>query len=305
MKKISLTICALFALNLLVLGSPEAQAKLNVVTTIQDLASIAREVGGDNANVDAIAKGTQDPHFIEAKPSFMTKTSRADLVISIGLDLEIGWLPNVVLGARNPKVAPGSSGFLEVGSMVQPLELPTGKITRAEGDVHPLGNPHVTLDPIRAGEIAIVIAQRMGQLDSENATTYMTRAKAMQKRLQDKTKVWQARVNKSGVKKAISYHKTLTYFFDRFNIDNPAILEPKPGIPPTAGHTLDVISLIKEQKIPLIMVENYFDPTVTNRIKESVPSIRVTVVPVAVDGAPGINSVDDLIENLIKTVEGK
>ena len=282
-----------------------AQAKLNVVTTTTDLAAIAREVGGDLTSVDAIAKGTQDPHYIEAKPSYMVKVSRADLVIAIGLDLEVGWIPPILNGARNPKVTKGSSGYLEVGPLVQPLEIPSGSISRAEGDVHPFGNPHITLDPIRDGEIAVAIGEKLGQLDSAHAADYAGRAKAYQAHLAEKTKGWQDRISKSGVKKTVTYHKTLTYFFDRFKIINAAILEPKPGIPPTSGHTIDVMQIIREQKVPLIMVENFFDPTVTNKIKNEIPSVRVAVVPVAVDGAPGIKSIDDLIEKLVSTIEGK
>lgn len=282
-----------------------AHAKLNVVTTTKDLRAITAEVGKDLISVESIAKGTQDPHYIEAKPSFMVKLSRADLLISIGLDLEIGWLPNIVQGARNPRINRGQKGFLEIGPLVEPLEVAKGNVTRAEGDVHPFGNPHVTLDPIRAGEIAVHIAERLGQLDPEHATQFQSNAKAFQSRMETKTKLWQARIEQSGVKKVISYHKTLTYFFDRFHIQNPAILEPKPGIPPTSGHIIEVIQLIKEQNVPLIMVENFFDPTVTNKIKQNVPSIRAATVPVAVDGAKGIETLDDLYESLVKTVEGK
>ncbi len=282
-----------------------ASAKLNVVTTLPSLSAVVTEVGGSDVDATAIAKGTQDPHFIEAKPSYMTKIAKADLVVVVGLELEIGYIPPLLQGARNPKVMPGSRGYLEVGSLIHPLELPTGKITRADGDVHPDGNPHVMLDPVRVGEIAIKIAERMGQLDASHAGVFMDRAKSLQLRLNGKTKEWQARVTASGVRKAVSYHKTLTYFFDRFKIENPAILEPKPGVPPTAPHILEVIQTIKEQKIPLILVENYFDSTVTNRIKEAIPSIRVVSVPVEVNGSPGVDSIDSLFEKLVSAVEGK
>lgn len=286
-------------------ASNPAFAKLNVVTTLTDLRSITEEIGGDLLTVDSVAKGTQDPHYIEAKPSFMVKLGHADLIISIGLDLEVGWLPSIIQGARNPKINPGQSGYLEVGPLVQPLEVPTGSITRAEGDVHPFGNPHVTLDPIRAGEIAIHIAKRLGELDPEHAAVFMKNAKAFQLRLQTKDKDWQARVVKSGVKKVITYHKTLTYFLDRFHLENPAILEPKPGIPPTSGHIIDVIQIIKTQKVPLILVENYFDPTVTTKIKQEISTVRSETVPVSVDGGPGIKNMDALYEALVKSVEGK
>ncbi len=280
-------------------------AKLTVVTTISDLRSIASQVGGDQVSVTSIAKGTQDPHYIEAKPSFMVKVNQADLVISVGLDLEVGWLPSIIRGARNPKLNVGEKGYLEVGPLVKPLEVPTGNVTRAEGDVHPFGNPHVTLDPIRAGEIAVHIGERLATLDPAHAEMFRKNGKTVQARLVGKAKGWQTRIDQTGIKKVITYHKTLTYFLDRFHLENPAILEPKPGIPPTSGHIIEVIKWIREQKIPLILVENYFDPTVTTKIKQEVPAIRSVTVPVAVDGAIGIDLIDDIYENLVKSVEGK
>ena len=154
-----------------------AEAKLNVVTTIPDLAVVVSEVGGDNVSVQSISKGTQDPHFIEAKPSYMVKVSHADLVVSLGLELEIGWLPPILQGARNPKVMPGTKGYLELGPFVDPIEVPKEKVTRVEGDVHPFGNPHFNLDPIRMGTVAEVIADRLGELDPEHSAAYKENAK--------------------------------------------------------------------------------------------------------------------------------
>jgi len=294
----------LFAMSAIVPAS-DAFAKLNVIATVTDLRAIVAEVGGEFVSVESIAKGTQDPHYIEAKPSFMLKLNRADLVVAIGLDLEIGWLPSVVRGARNPRINPGQPGFLEVGPLVNPVDVLTGKVTRAEGDVHPFGNPHVTLDPLRAGEIAVKIAERLGQLDPGHASDYAKNAHTLKSRLEAQTKIWKTRIDQSGVKKVVSYHKTLTYFFQRFQIENPAILEPKPGIPPTSGHILEVIQLIRTQRIPLILVENYFDPTVTKKVRDELPAVRSQTVAVAVDGAPGVVKIDDLYEHLVKAIEGK
>jgi zinc/manganese transport system substrate-binding protein len=289
----------------LIVWSLPAHAKLSVVVTTTDLKSVMAEVGGDFITVEAIAKGTQDPHFIEAKPSFMSKVSRADLVVAVGLDLEVGWLPNIVRGARNPKVNPGSPGYLEVGPLVNPIEVASGKVTRAEGDVHPYGNPHVHLDPIRMGQVAIFLAERLGQLDPTHADAFNTNAKVIQSRLTEKTKGWSERIAKSGVKKVVTYHKTLNYFFDRFHIENVGTLEPKPGIPPTTAHILKIIDVIREKKVPLILVENFFDPTVTKKIREEVPSVRSATVPVDVEGESGIATLDDLYEKLVRILEGK
>ena len=297
------TIYPLF--TLLILIAAPGYSKLSVITTTTDLRNLVEEVGKENVSVEAIAKGTQDPHFIEAKPSFMVKASRADLVISVGMDLEIGWLPSIIQGARNPSIQHGKKGFLEVGLLVEPLEVPKGAVSRAEGDVHPFGNPHVTLDPIRAGEIAGKIAERLGELDPPHLVQYATHAKAFQTLMASRTKEWKQRVAKSGVKSAVTYHKTLTYFLDRFEIQNPAILEPKPGIPPTSSHILDVIRLIREKNISLVLVENFFAPTVTDKIKNDIPALRSKTVAVSVDGRPGVRTLGELYESLIQVIEGK
>lgn len=294
---VSLFVCHFF--------SSLSHAKLNVVTTTTDLAAITREVGKSLISVDSIARGTQDPHFIEAKPSYMSKANRADLMVSVGLDLEAAWLPGIIQGARNPKINRGEKGNLEIGAFVTPLDVPSGKISRAEGDVHPDGNPHVTLDPIRAGEIAIVIATRLGELDSSNKSSFMENAKTFQQNLKNKSLEWQKRIDKTGIKKVITYHKTLTYFLDRFHLENPAILEPKPGIPPTSAHILSVIKMMKEQNINLILVENYFDPTVTGKIKQDIKDARTPAVAVAVEGAADVSTLEELYEQLVKSVEGK
>ncbi len=292
-------------LTILLFLPTEANAKLQVIASTTDLAAITREVAGSDADVESIAKGSQDPHFIEAKPSYMVKLSHADLLISIGLELEIGWIPSLVQGARNPKVKSGEKGFLEVGHLVEPLEIPTAKVTRAEGDVHPAGNPHVTLDPIRAGKIAILIADRLAELDPAHAAEFAKRGSAFAEQMKTKTEAWKKRIVNSGVKKIVTYHKTLTYFFDRFGLENPAILEPKPGIPPTSGHIIEVIQLMKQQKVPLVMVENFFDASVTKKITDEVPGSRAVSVAVAVGGAANVNTLDQLYEQLVKAVEGK
>lgn len=280
-------------------------AAVRVLTTTSDLHAIVQEVGGAEVESEAICKGAQDPHFIEPKPSYMVKASRADLIIAVGMGLEIGWLPNIVRGSRNPKINPGTQGYLEVGPLVQALEVPSGKITRAHGDVHPEGNPHVTLDPVRAGEIAVFIGKRLAEIDPVNASRYTSRAAELQKRLIDKSKLWSERIKKSGVQKVVTFHKTLTYFLNRYAIENSIILEPLPGLPPTAKHIMDVIQKVKAEKINLILVENFFDPVVAQRVHKDVPSARVAVVPVAVGGDDKVKTLDDLYEHLVLVIEGK
>ena len=280
------------------LASP-AFAKLNVLCTTADLGAVAREVGGDTVSVDVIASADRDPHFLEAKPSYMVKASRADLVFSNGLELEVGWLPPILKGGRNPKVLPGTPGYLEAGGLVPVLEKPVGAVTRADGDVHPDGNPHFMLDPLRAGTVAVGLGERLAELDAANAEAYRQRAKALEERLQGKTEAWQARIKASGVTQAFTYHKTLVYFFDRFGLKNAGTLEPKPGIPPTAGHLLELIKVAKERQVKLCLVEHYFDLGAANKLAGEVPGLRASkAVVMSAD-------LDGTYEALVKLVEAK
>lgn len=282
-----------------------AHAKINVLTSQTDLQAIAEEVGGELVFVQSLGKGTQDLHSLEAKPSFMVKAHRADLFLLIGLDLEQGWAPQIIHGARNSKIKAGQRGYLEIGPLLDPLEIQKGEVSRAQGDVHPFGNPHVWLDPVRVGKAALLVAQRLAELDPKNATNYLQRAKAFQARLDNKLKDWTVRIQATGIQQVITYHKTLSYFLQRFKIQAPLVLEPKPGIPPTSRHILEVIETMKGKKISLILVENFFDPSVTKKIRQEIPTVRTATVAVSVGGAPNIRSLDDLFEHLVLSLEGK
>jgi zinc/manganese transport system substrate-binding protein len=277
---------------------------LMVLTTTPDLAWITAQVGGASVEVKSLAKGTQDPHFLEAKPSFMSMAMKADLVVYNGLDLEVGYLPLIIQGARNPKIRPGEKGNLDASRFIEPIEIPQGAVTRAEGDVHPDGNPHYLLDPVRAGKVAVGIAGRLGELVPEKAAEFRTRALEMEKDLAAKTAAWKKRIEASGVKSVVTYHKTLNYFLNRFGITPVATLEPKPGIPPTSGHLLEVIESMKTQGAKVILVENYFDESITRKILPEVPGSRTSVVAVAVGGSPSVNSLPDVYEKLVKAMEG-
>ena len=277
-------------------------AKLNVVTTLSDLETLVEEVGGSFVSVESICKGNKDPHFLSAKPSYIMKVSRADLVVANGLGLEIGWLPKLLSAARNPKVVSGAKGYLEVGKEVSVLDIPDGPISRAHGDVHPEGNPHITLDPKRVGEIAIVIAQKLSQLDAKNSDTYQKNAQNFQKRLTEKTKQWKERIKKTGIKSVVTYHETLVYFLDRFDIEKAAILEPFPGVAPTAKHTLSVIKEASTRGTKLILIEQYFDPKAAEKPASQIPGIQVATVPVAIQ-KPKISSSEALFEELVQILE--
>src|SRR3954452_8224024 len=171
---------------------PSAAAnKLNVITSTSDLAALTQEVGGDRITVESIAKGYQDPHFVEAKPSFLLKLRKADLLISVGLDLEIGWLPPLITQSGNPKIQVGGSGYLDASQFAEVLEMPQGQVTRAMGDVHPLGNPHYWLDPDNGRRIAKGMAAKLGQMQPENVSYFQQRFEDFDKRLTAAEKRWE------------------------------------------------------------------------------------------------------------------
>jgi zinc/manganese transport system substrate-binding protein len=294
---------------LVFLFANSANAKLKVVATTSDVGAIVREVTQEGTDLkvelEVIAKGTQDPHHIEAKPSFILVVNRADLVISNGLSLEVGWLPSILRSARNAKVSAGQTGFLELGPQLNPIEIQKENVSREMGDVHPDGNPHFTLDPVRVGQAAVIVAVRLGDLDPSNKEFYLKNAESFKKRLEGKIEDWQKRIKASGVKQVVTYHRTLNYFLDRFAVENSALLEPKPGVPPTGPHIMKVISIIKEKKIPLILVENYFDLKAAERIQSEVPGLRVHSAPVAIASQKDIQTFEELFETLVKLIEKK
>lgn len=278
-------------------------AKLQVITTTSDLGALAIAVGGDAIEVISLAKGTQDPHQIEAKPSFMVKMRDADLVIAHGLELESAWLGPLIQGARNPKIA-GGKNVLELAGQLNPIEVPKGSISRAEGDVHPGGNPHFQLDPERLGKAALLIADKLAQLSPAQSSTFQANAKKFQAHMLDKMKEWQARIKKSGIHEIVTYHKSFSYFCDRFGLICQLQLEPKPGIPPTASHLMDVLEQIHQRHLRLVLIENLYDDSVENKLKQDDPKLVIKRVPVSVGGEERIKSNEDLIEDLVKTVEG-
>jgi ABC-type Zn uptake system ZnuABC Zn-binding protein ZnuA len=239
--------------------APEAQAGLKVVATTEDLASLSREIGGDRISVDSIAKGYQDPHFVEAKPSFILKLHSADLLVVVGRELEIGWLPPLLQQSRNEKVQPGSPGYLDASLTVKILEIPQGQITRAMGDVHPLGNPHYWLDPGNGRRIAQAIQAKLSELQPADAAFFAQRFADFDKRLADAEKRWDAALAPFKGTKIVTYHRSWPNFAERFGLDVIGYVEPKPGIPPSPQHTIDLIAEMKKTRASIILVEPYFD----------------------------------------------
>ena len=233
--------------------------KLNVVTSTTDLAALTEEVGGDKVNVESIAKGYQDPHFVEAKPSFLLKLRQADLLIAVGLQLEIGWLPPLITQSGNPRIQVGAAGYLDASQFAEILEIPQGTVTRAEGDVHPLGNPHYWLDPDNGRRIARGIANKLADMDTADGAFFQQRFQDFEKRLLAAEQKWDAEMKPYRGRKVVTYHRSLPNFAKHFGLDVVGYVEPRPGIPPTPSHTLELIQLMKRENCKIILVEPYFD----------------------------------------------
>jgi zinc/manganese transport system substrate-binding protein len=255
-----------------------ADAALRVVATVPDLAAIAKEVGGDRVTVTAMVLPTQDPHFVDARPNLALDLSRADLLLLVGLDLEVGWLPNLLVGARNPKVQVGASGYLDCSQFVPLLDVPTTKVDRAMGDVHPGGNPHYLYDPRNGARVARGIAERMGELEPANRQAYADAANAFVARLDAARARWESTLAPLRGREVVTHHKSMTYLADWLGFSVPITIEPKPGIPPNPGHVARVVSTMDEHDIRLVFIESYYPPTNAELIRSKVGAKIVTVL---------------------------
>ena len=261
----------------------EASAALRVITTTQDLAAIVTEIGGDKVSVESLARGYQDPHFVEPKPSFVLKLYSADLLVVVGRDLEVAWLPALITQSRNSKLQPGGAGYFDASQTARILDVPTGPITRAMGDVHPLGNPHYWLDPGNGRRIAKALQGKLSQMSSGDAAYFAQRYEDFARRLTEAEARWKAALAPFRGTKIVTYHRSWTNFAEAFGLDVVGYVEPKPGIPPSPAHTLNLIHEMKRQGIKLILVEPYFDLKTPNAIARETGA-RVLVMPPSVGG---------------------
>ena len=291
MRSLKLLLVFLLALP----GGAFAQGKLNVVATTEDLGSLAREIGGDKVSVTSLARGYQDPHFVDPKPSFILAVSRADVLIVVGRELEIGWLPPLLTSSRNSKIQVGGPGYLDASLNVKILELPTGEITRAMGDVHPLGNPHYWLEPGNGRRIAQAIRDKLSQLSSGNASYFAQRYSDFDTRLAAGEKRWDATMAPYKGTKLVTFHRSWPNFMERWGLDVIGYVEPKPGIPPTPQHTIEVIDEMKRQGAKLIIVEPYFDLKTPQAIANQVGG-KVMVLAPSVGGAKEVTDYTQLFE---------
>ncbi len=260
-------------------GAAWAASKLNVVTTTSDLAALTQEVGGDRVNIQAIAKGYQDPHYVEAKPSFLLLLQRADLLVAVGMQLESGWLPPLVSQCGNARVQPGASGYLDASQFAEILEVPTGPVSRAQGDVHPTGNPHYWLDPENGRRLARGIATKLAQLRPQDAPYFEQRFQDFSRRLTEAEKRWDAQMQPYRGRKVVTYHRSWPNFTRRFGLQVMGEVEPRPGIPPGPRHTIELMAMMKREGVKVILVEPYFDLKTPNSIASGTGAKVVVLLP--------------------------
>jgi zinc/manganese transport system substrate-binding protein len=285
-----------------------ALAKLNVVATTPDLASIAKEIGGEHIELTILAKPTEDPHFVDAKPSLIVKLNRADVLIEGGAELETGWLPHLLDQSRNAKLAAGAPGHVVCSQGVPLKEIPTA-LDRSKGDIHAAGNPHYLVDPANAKIVAQNITEAFCSLDEKSAAAYRANLKRFTEALDAKMAEWQKKLEPFKGQQVVAYHNSWLYFGDCFGLKIDLFLEPKPGVPPTPRHLADVILKMKADKIHVILVDPYLDrrtaETAASRTGATV--VDMTQFPGGVKGTEGgyIALMDYLVNAVAKALAGK
>ena len=265
-----------------------AEAQLRVVTSTPDLADIAKQVGGARVTVRSIGQGYQDPHFIEAKPSFVLDMAKADVWAFVGLDLEIGWMPLLIDGARNPKIRPGGSGYVDVSKAIPVIDVPTGPVDRSQGDVHALGNPHYWLDPANARRIAWLFRDKFTQLDPNQAAAYTTNAKGFETRLGAAEQAWAGDLAKIKGKPVVAWHTSWRYFALYTGMTIVGFMEPKPGVPPSPSHLAGLVQTIKRTGAKVIVMEPFYDRKTADFVA-SKSGAKVLQLPPSVGGKRGVD----------------
>ncbi len=277
-----------------------ASAQVQVVTTLPDLASITRHVGGDQVDVFAIAKGYQNPHFVDPKPSYIVKLSRADMFVTVGLDLEKGWAPQLVESSRNSQIQQGNAGYVDASENIPLLQVPDD-INPEEGDIHIYGNPHYWLDPIRGKQIAENVYSHLVEISPENKEQFSKNLEAFKSKIDTKMEEWQDKMAPFEGTKIIAYHNEWVYFEERFGLEIVDFLEPKPGIPPTPSQLVNVIEKTKAQNIPALINSPYFSMESPNVVARNT-NIELVKLSTMTGGYDEIGDYFDLFDYNINTL---
>jgi len=285
-----------------VTAASSASAQLRVVATTPDLASVAREIGGDRVNVVALAKPTEDPHYVDAKPSHIVTLNRADALIEGGAELELGWLPPLLENSRNSKISAGAPGRIVASEGVKMLEVPTS-FDRSKGDVHSLGNPHFMIDPVTVRIIARNIAGHFAQIDPKNAGTYNGNLSRFNTKLDAKYADWQKQLAPYRGARIVTYHKDFVYLAQRFGLTIVDELEPKPGIAPSPAHLAQVIGKMKSSNAKVILVQPFQNRKTAETVARQTGAtvLDISQQPGAV---PNTTTYFDLMDNIVKTLAG-
>lgn len=291
----------LLAVLSLLAGAAAASAQVRVVTSTTDLASIAKAVGGPLVSVTHVSEGYQDPHFAEAKPSFILQMRRADIFAFVGLDLEVGWMSLLVDGARNPKIRPGAPGYVDVSKAISVLDRATGNVDRSMGDVHPLGNPHYWLDPENGRRIARLFASRFAQLDHENAPKYEANLKAFEQRLSEAERAWQSDLATIRGKPVVAFHTSWKYLAEYTDMKIVGFMEPKPGVPPSPSHLAGLIMEMKRTGAKAIIMEPFYSRKDADFVAAKTGA-KVLILPPSVGGLRGAK-IDDYIQLLTYDID--
>ena len=297
------TIIAAAALLIAVGG--RAEAKLRVVASIEALADLSKQVGGDRIDVTPLSRGYQDPHFVEAKPSLVLTLNRADALVYVGLDLEIGWLPPLVQQSRNGRIQRGQPANIDASAAIKPEDVPNvpSDQLRALGDIHPLGNPHYWIPPANARAIAHLLADRFAALDPGGAATYKAELARFEAQLAAKEKQWAAAAAPLRGTRVVTYHKSWSYVARWLGLEEVGYIEPRPGIPPTASHTAQLIELMKRSSVKLVIVDSFY-PSSTARFVADNAHARLVAAPSNVGAMPAIKTYFDLVDALIAALKG-
>jgi zinc/manganese transport system substrate-binding protein len=289
----------------LALVPARAEAKLKVVTTIETLADLARQVGGDHVDVTALSRGYMDPHFIQAKPSLVLTLNRADAVVEVGLELEVGWLPPLVQQSRNPRIQQGQPGHIDASTVIDVMDVPRmpADQMRAMGDIHPLGNPHYWIAPKNARAVARLLARRFAELDPGGGAVYQAGLAAFEQKLAAKEKEWAAAAAPLKGLKVVTYHKSWTYVAGWLGLVELGYIEPRPGTPPSADHTSRLIASMRAEGARLVIHEDFYPSSLAAFVAEK-GGARVVSCPSDVGATPRIKTYFDLVDSVIAALRG-
>ena len=286
-----------------VLVAAPSFADLKVATSLTDLASVAQHVGGKHVTAQSLCRGYEDPHFVPAKPSLMKSIQHADVFISVGLELDGGWLPLVLPGSRNPKIQQGTAGFVDASEGVNVLEKPTGTVNRAEGDIHPLGNPHYYLDPKALEVVADHLAEVFSKLDAANAAEYAANAKQFDEQMEASLAKWEKTMEPYKGASVVTYHKNFVYFAERFGLKLFGNVEPKPGIPPSPHHIQELAEAMKQAGVKVVVYQPYYNADASNEVAKRAGGVAVEV-PTEAGGVPGTDDVFAKFDTMVSSMAG-